>query len=135
MLSPSPPLRTVTYLLKSGLYCNAGRPSRRKMKPAKELLLAPIRFYKRRISPSPRLPAAWPSCSGYALKALQRHGALKGLLLRFGASFAAIPFVRGYDPVPPVGKWTPELHFLLFSPWRAGKTEPSPKARHWRNRA
>jgi len=101
------------------------------MKPAKELLAAPIRFYRRRISPfKPPTCRFRPTCSEYALKALQRHGALKGLLLSIWRVLRCNPFCRGgYDPVPPVGKWTPEVRFLLFSPIgvRGRRTVPRPQ--------
>ena len=46
------------------------------------LLLLPIRFYRGYISPM--LPPACrftPTCSQYAIEALQKHGPLKGLYL------------------------------------------------------
>lgn len=48
----------------------------------KRLLILPIRFYQRFISPM--LPPACrftPTCSQYAVEAIQKHGALKGLYL------------------------------------------------------
>ena len=48
----------------------------------KTLLILPIRFYQRFISPL--LPPACrftPTCSQYAIEAIQKHGALKGLYL------------------------------------------------------
>lgn len=100
------------------------------MKPARELLSAPIRFYRRRISPFTQPSCRFrPSCSGYALTALKRHGALKGLLLSIWRVLRCNPFFRGgYDPVPPVGKWTPEIRFLMFSPVGVkGKRKNPPK--------
>ena len=49
-------------------------------------LLAPVRFYQRFISPA--LPASCryhPTCSAYAVTALEVHGPIKGTLLACGA--------------------------------------------------
>ncbi len=42
-----------------------------------------------------------PTCSQYAVKALRKHGALRGGLLAFWRILRCHPFSRGgYDPVP-----------------------------------
>ena len=66
-------------------------------------LLACIRFYRRRISPLfPPLCRFYPTCSAYALEAVQVHGALKGGLLALWRLMRCnILFPGGYDPVPP----------------------------------
>jgi len=47
-----------------------------------------------------------PSCSRYALDALERHGALKGALLAVWRVLRCNPLSKGgYDPVPPPGRW------------------------------
>ena len=59
--------------------------------------------YQRWISPA-LLPACRyvPSCSQYALEAVERHGALRGSRLAAWRVLRCHPFVRGgYDPVPP----------------------------------
>ena len=46
------------------------------------VLVAPVRFYQRFISPA--LPAScryYPTCSAYAVTALKVHGPIKGCLL------------------------------------------------------
>jgi hypothetical protein len=72
------------------------------MSPFAYLLALPIRFYKRFISPL--LPPACrfhPSCSVYALEALQKHGALRGLRLTLWRLLRCQPFhPGGFDPVP-----------------------------------
>ncbi len=64
-----------------------------------------LRGYKRWISPM--LPNACrfvPTCSEYALEAVERHGALRGTWLAMRRVLRCHPFSRaGYDPVPPEG--------------------------------
>lgn len=66
------------------------------------LLAAPVRFY--RYAVSPLLPPScrfYPSCSAYALEALQRHGPLAGSWLALGRVCRCHPFNDGgVDPVP-----------------------------------
>ncbi|EPX64071.1 Protein YidD [Cystobacter fuscus DSM 2262] len=72
------------------------------MSPLAFLLALPIRFYRRWISRW--LPPACrfhPSCSAYALEALQKHGALRGLRLITWRLLRCQPFhPGGFDPVP-----------------------------------
>ena len=66
------------------------------------LLLLPIRFYRGYISPM--LPPACrftPTCSQYAMEALQKHGPLTGLYLAIRRILRCHPWGgHGYDPVP-----------------------------------
>lgn len=69
----------------------------------KTLLIALVRFYQYVISPliGPRCRFQ-PTCSQYAVEALQRHGALRGgwlTLRRLGRCHPCGD--SGYDPVPP----------------------------------
>jgi putative membrane protein insertion efficiency factor len=69
---------------------------------AARVLLLPIHFYRRWISPA--LPPACrftPSCSAYAVEALQRHGALRGSWLAIRRLARCHPWnPGGDDPVP-----------------------------------
>ncbi|SEM55284.1 hypothetical protein SAMN05216431_10482 [Ligilactobacillus sp. WC1T17] len=68
----------------------------------KKLLIAPILFYKRYISPL--LPPScryYPTCSTYMLEAINKHGAFWGFLMGCSRIIRCNPFIRGgYDPVP-----------------------------------
>lgn len=61
-----------------------------------------IRFYRRQISPSiPPCCRFTPTCSQYALQAIERYGALKGGGLALWRILRCNPFhPGGYDPVP-----------------------------------
>ena len=71
------------------------------------LLAAPIRFYKKYISPHLGHHCRFlPTCSEYALQALELHGAAKGTLLAVWRILRCNPFGKtGYDPVPEKGRW------------------------------
>jgi putative membrane protein insertion efficiency factor len=68
----------------------------------KMALISGIRFYQKGISPLlPRSCRFYPTCSEYALEALERFGAFKGLYLALRRLLRCHPFQRGgYDPVP-----------------------------------
>ncbi len=66
-------------------------------------LIAPIRLYRAAISPL--LPASCrfsPTCSAYAIEAIERHGALRGVWLGTKRICRCHPWGgSGFDPVPP----------------------------------
>ena len=71
----------------------------------KHILLACIRFYRKYISPSrPPCCRFIPTCSAYALEAVEKYGAWKGGLLALRRILKCQPFHRQksieYDPVP-----------------------------------
>ena len=72
--------------------------------PVAWVLLLPIRFYRRWISPAlPPTCRFEPSCSAYAVEALTTHGALRGTWLTVWRLARCAPWGRaGYDPVPPL---------------------------------
>ena len=82
-------------------------PSERLRQAVAILLIAPIRFY--RCFVSPMLPPSCrftPTCSQYAIEAIEKHGPLKGLGLAVRRLARCHPITwlggsHGYDPVPP----------------------------------
>ena len=71
----------------------------------KRVFIALIRFYRRRVSPlKPPCCRYVPTCSQYALEALEKYGAAKGGYLALKRLSRCHPFHRGahnfYDPVP-----------------------------------
>ena len=69
----------------------------------KKFLLALIRFYQRHISPGlPPRCRFRPTCSQYAVEAIERFGAAKGGYLALKRLLRCHPFYKGsiYDPVP-----------------------------------
>ena len=68
----------------------------------KKVLLALVKFSRVAISPSrPPCCRYIPTCSQYALEAIEKYGALKGGWLAFRRILRCNPFHKGgYDPVP-----------------------------------
>ena len=68
----------------------------------KRVLIGMVRFYQRRISAHTRPVCRYtPTCSQYAVEALERFGAVKGSLMAARRILSCNPFGgEGYDPVP-----------------------------------
>ena len=67
------------------------------------VLIGLIKFYKKFISPMKRTPSCRfiPTCSQYALEALQKYGPIKGSYLAVRRILRCNHFHKGgYDPVP-----------------------------------
>ena len=66
-------------------------------------MIGAIRFYRKYLSPLKRYSSCryTPTCSEYAIQAIQKYGALKGGWLAFRRIMRCNPFAEGgYDPVP-----------------------------------
>jgi uncharacterized protein len=75
-------------------------------RPAIAILSAPVRAYRAVISPlMPHVCRFTPSCSSYALEALEKHGPIKGSWLTLKRLSRCHPITwlggsSGFDPVP-----------------------------------
>ncbi|MBR4910707.1 MAG: membrane protein insertion efficiency factor YidD [Clostridia bacterium] len=71
--------------------------------PVSFVLTGIIKLYRKLISPL-KLPSCrfTPTCSQYAIEAIEVHGAFKGSFLAIRRILRCNPFCKGgYDPVPP----------------------------------
>ncbi len=69
----------------------------------KRCILALIRAYQKYISPSKARPSCrfYPTCSSYAIEAIEKRGLIVGIGLAVWRILRCNPFCRGgYDPVP-----------------------------------
>ena len=69
----------------------------------KKLLISCVRFYQKYLSPLKTHSTCiyTPTCSEYALEALNKYGAVKGTFLTCKRIIKCNPFSKGgYDPVP-----------------------------------
>ncbi len=71
------------------------------MNAVRAVVLAPIRFYQRVISPAlPRRCKYEPTCSRYAVQAIGRYGIMRGLVLAGWRVLRCNPWSHGgFDPV------------------------------------
>lgn len=67
----------------------------------KKVMLILIKFYRRNISPMTMPTCKYiPSCSQYALEAIEKYGALKGGMMSVWRILRCNPFSKGgFDPV------------------------------------
>lgn len=67
----------------------------------KKILINIIKFYTKYISPLKRPSCIFhPTCSQYAIEAIQKYGALKGGIMSIKRILRCNPFSKGgYDPV------------------------------------
>ncbi|MFZ5752324.1 MAG: membrane protein insertion efficiency factor YidD [Pseudomonadota bacterium] len=76
------------------------------MTPLAHLVALPVRAYRLVLSPWVGHGCRYqPTCSAYALEALDRHGAFRGSWLAARRILGCHPWGgHGYDPVPPAGE-------------------------------
>ena len=92
------------------------------MKLLRHIYSAPIRFYRKHISPHfPAVCRYRPSCSAYALGAIERFGIIRGTWLGMLRILRCNPFSRGgWDPVP--------LQFDLLGRHKVPQPDPLSRA-------
>ena len=69
----------------------------------KQVLIFFVRIYRKYISPLNGRPTCryFPTCSQYAIEALEKYGAVKGSYLALRRILRCHPFHKGgYDPLP-----------------------------------
>ena len=69
----------------------------------KNVLIQIIKVYRKYISPLKGRPTCiyYPTCSQYAIEALEKYGVVKGTYLAVKRILRCHPFHKGgYDPVP-----------------------------------
>ena len=68
----------------------------------KNMLIGMVRFYQRAISPHKKSCCRYtPTCSEYAIQAIEKYGAFKGGFMALWRIIRCNPFSKGgYDPVP-----------------------------------
>ena len=71
------------------------------MTVVRRVVVAPIVAYQRLVSPAlPRRCRYEPTCSAYAVQAIERYGILRGLILAVWRVLRCNPWSHGgYDPV------------------------------------
>ena len=67
----------------------------------KKIAVSVLRFYKKHISPAlPNSCRFYPTCSEYAIEAINKYGILKGSIISIYRILRCNPFNKGgYDPV------------------------------------
>ncbi len=104
----------------------------------KHVLIALLRVYRLVVSPLyGNVCRYYPSCSAYALRAVEFHGALRGPWLAARRLLRCHPWTPGgYDPVPGTPEWHEEQ--ALLAARGAGQPQHRPghdHAAHARTRA
>lgn len=94
-----------------------------------ERIMRSIRWYQRQMEGRPSPCRFFPSCSAYALEAVEVHGARRGTWLAARRLLRCRPFgPSGFDPVPePVEQSAVEPHEPDFGEHHAGaRPDPTP---------
>ena len=82
--------------------------------PVKHVLIALLKVYRLVVSPLyGNVCRYYPSCSAYALRAVEVHGAVRGTWLAGRRLLRCHPWTPGgYDPVPGTPEWHEEQALL-----------------------
>ena len=77
----------------------------------KKILVKIIRFYQKYISANTKAHCKYyPTCSNYAVEAINEHGAFVGFFLALWRFLRCNPFVKGgFDPVPVKGEYKKKI--------------------------
>ena len=72
------------------------------MMALKKILILGIRFYQKYFSPMKTVKCPYfPTCSNYAIEAIEKHGPIKGSMYAGWRILRCNPLSKGgYDPVP-----------------------------------
>lgn len=83
---------------------------RQRRSVARVVATAPIRLYQRWISPAIGPTCNYyPTCSTYAVRAIETHGVVKGTILAGWRLLRCNPWsLGGVDHVPERGRWKPD---------------------------
>lgn len=79
----------------------------------KDAAIWPLKAYQRYLSPLKGAPSCrfHPTCSSYAIEAIEVHGVLRGSWMGLMRVLRCHPFhPGGYDPVPPRGRSRAHRH-------------------------
>lgn len=93
------------------------RVARAVVRSPRRLLVLLIRVYQRFLSPlTPPTCRFYPSCSSYAVTALERHGVIRGARLAVWRILRCNPWnPGGVDDVPPAGSHRRHPHGAVAS--------------------
>ena len=85
----------------------------------KKIIILPIKGYKKFISPLLGNNCRFtPSCSSYAITAIDTHGVIKGGILSVWRISRCNSFCKfGHDPVPKKKRWKNENAVLTKEKW------------------
>ncbi|MBR2721283.1 MAG: membrane protein insertion efficiency factor YidD [Clostridia bacterium] len=105
----------------------------------KRLAIWLVRLYQKYLSPLKKRPTCrfYPTCSSYAIEALQKRGFFAGTILAVGRILRCQPFGRaGWDPVPEYGLRAPRYptkpmsKYFYPEEYGLGKYDPDTEDKH-----